>query len=253
MAELNMEGNIREKLELGVNIDHIATLRQARGTTYPDLLEAAFLVKEAGADAITIHLREDRRHIQDTDVYAIRKQINTRLNLELAATDEMVNIACDVLPEDACIVPEKREELTTEGGLDVIGQFDRIQKSTQQLTAKEIRVSLFIEPNIEHIKRVPDIGAPIIELHTGTYANAEGDAQKRELARIIEATEYAHSLGIQVNAGHGLDYANTQAIVQIPNIQELNIGHSIVARALFVGISRATRQMIEIITEARSI
>ncbi len=253
MVELNMEGNIREKLELGVNIDHIATLRQARGTTYPDLLEAAFLVKEAGADAITIHLREDRRHIQDTDVYAIRKQINTRLNLELAATDEMVNIACDVLPEDACIVPEKREELTTEGGLDIVGQFDRIQKATQQLTAKEIRVSLFIEPNIEHIKRVPDIGAPIIELHTGTYANTEGDAQKRELARIIEATEYAHSLGIQVNAGHGLDYANTQAIAQIPNIQELNIGHSIIARALFVGISRATRQMIEIITEARSI
>ncbi len=248
-----MEENTSQKLELGVNIDHIATLRQARGTTYPDLLEAAFLVKEAGADAITIHLREDRRHIQDADVYAIRKQINIRLNLELAATDEMVKIACDVLPEDACIVPEKREELTTEGGLDIIGQFERIQKTTQQLTQKEVRVSLFIEPNIEHIKRVPDIGAPIIELHTGTYANAEGDDQKRELDRIIEATEYAHSLGIQVNAGHGLDYANTKAVAQIPQIQELNIGHSIVARALFVGISRATRQMIEIMNEARGI
>ncbi len=248
-----MEENTSRKLELGVNIDHIATLRQARGTSYPDLLEAAFLVKEAGADAITIHLREDRRHIQDADVYDIRKKINTRLNLELAATDEMVNIACDVLPEDACIVPEKREELTTEGGLDIIGQFERIQKATQQLTAKEIRVSLFIEPNIEHIKRVPDIGAPIIELHTGTYANAAGDNQKRELDRIIKATEYAHSIGIQVNAGHGLDYANTKAIAQVPNIQELNIGHSIVARALFVGISRATRQMIEVMNEARGV
>lgn len=248
-----MEENTSRKLELGVNIDHIATLRQARGTSYPDLLEAAFLVKEAGADAITIHLREDRRHIQDADVYDIRKMINTRLNLELAATDEMVNIACDVLPEDACIVPEKREELTTEGGLDIIGQFERIQKATQQLTAKEIRVSLFIEPNIEHIKRVPDIGAPIIELHTGTYANAAGDNQKRELDRIIKATEYAHSIGIQVNAGHGLDYANTKAIAQVPNIQELNIGHSIVARALFVGISRATRQMIEVMNEARGV
>jgi len=246
-----MEESTNKKLELGVNIDHIATLRQARGTSYPDLLEAAFLVKEAGADAITIHLREDRRHIQDADVYAIRKQINTRLNLELAATDEMVNIACDVLPEDACVVPEKREELTTEGGLDIIGQFDRIQKTTKQLTEHEIRVSLFIEPSIEHIKRVPDIGAPIIELHTGTYANASGDDQRRELDRIIEATEYAKSLGIQVNAGHGLDYSNTMAIAKIPEIQELNIGHAIVARAIFVGISRATRQMIEVMDEAR--
>ena len=246
-----MHTNTTEKLELGVNIDHIATLRQARGTDYPDLLEAAFLVKEAGADAITIHLREDRRHIQDADVYAIRKQINTRLNLELAATDEMVKIACDVLPEDACLVPEKREELTTEGGLDIIGQFDRIQSATQQLAEKDIRVSLFIEPSIEQIKRVPDIGAPVIELHTGTYANAKGDAQKAELERIIKASEYAHSLGIQVNAGHGLDYANTNAVAQIPQIQELNIGHSIVARALFVGISRATRQMLEIMHEAR--
>jgi pyridoxine 5-phosphate synthase len=248
-----MEESTNPKLELGVNIDHIATLRQARGTIYPDILEAAFLVKEAGADAITIHLREDRRHIQDADVYAIRKQLNTRLNLELAATDEMVKIACDVHPDDACIVPEKREELTTEGGLDIIGQFDRLQKATQTLTEQEIRVSLFIEPTIEHIKRVPDIGAPIIELHTGTYANATGDAQKRELDRIIEATEYAKSLGIQVNAGHGLDYSNTSAIAQIPEISELNIGHSIVSRAVFVGISRATRQMIEVMNEARGV
>lgn len=238
-------------LELGVNIDHIATLRQARGTSYPDLLEAAFLVEEAGAEAITIHLREDRRHIQDADVYAIRKHIKGRLNLELAATDEMVDIACDVLPDDACVVPEKREELTTEGGLDVIGQFDRIQKATRQLANNDIRVSLFIEPSIEHIKRVSDIGAPIIELHTGTYANTSGKEQQRELQRIIEATEFAHSLGIQVNAGHGLDYENTTAIARIPEIRELNIGHSIVSRAVFVGISRATRQMIEIMQNAR--
>lgn len=254
MDELStMEETTQPRLELGVNIDHIATLRQARGTIYPDLLEAAFLVKEAGADAITIHLREDRRHIQDADVYEIRKQVKTRLNLELAATDEMVDIACDVRPDDACVVPEKREELTTEGGLDIIGQFDRLQKATQQLTEQEVRVSLFIEPTIEHIKRVPDIGAPIIELHTGTYANAMGDAQKRELDRIIEATEYAHSLGIQVNAGHGLDYSNTHAVAKIPEIRELNIGHSIVSRAVFVGISRATRQMIEVMNEARGV
>jgi len=248
-----MDHDNEPSLELGVNIDHIATLRQARGTLYPDLLEAAFLVEEAGAQALTIHLREDRRHIQDADVYDIRKQCKGRMNLELAATDEMVNIACDVVPDDACIVPEKREELTTEGGLDVLGQFDRIQKATKQLTENNIRVSLFIEPSIEHIKRVPDIGAPIIELHTGTYANATGSEQQRELDRIIEATELAHSLGIQVNAGHGLDYSNTTAIAKIPQIRELNIGHSIVSRALFVGISRATRQMIEIMQEARNV
>ncbi len=247
-----METDQQKRLELGVNIDHIATLRQARGTSYPDLLEAAYLVEDAGCEAITIHLREDRRHIQDADVYAIRKQVKGRLNLELAATDEMVNIALDVLPDDACIVPEKREELTTEGGLDIIGQFDRIQKVTQQLSDNDIRVSLFIEPSIEHIKRVSEIGAPVIELHTGSYANAFGDDQLKELERIITATEYAHSLGIQVNAGHGLDYENTTAIAKIPDIRELNIGHSIVARALFVGIHRATRQMIEIMQNARN-
>ena len=239
-------------LELGVNIDHIATLRQARGTSYPDLLEAAYLVENAGSQAITIHLREDRRHIQDADVYAIRQQIKGRLNLELAATDEMVAIACDVLPDDACVVPEKREELTTEGGLDVIGQFDRLQKATQQLSEKKIRVSLFIEPSIEHIKRVNDIGAPVIELHTGTYANAIGDDQLRELERIQQATAFAHAQGIQVNAGHGLDYENTTAVANIPEIRELNIGHSIVSRAVFVGIHKATRQMIEIMQAARN-
>ncbi len=238
-------------LELGVNIDHIATIRQARGTVYPDLLEAMKLVEDAGAHAITIHLREDRRHIQDADVYAIKKHCQRRLNLELAATDEMVAIACDVKPSDACVVPEKREELTTEGGLDVIGQFDRIKKATQTLKKEDIRVSLFIEPNIEHIKRVPDIGAPVIELHTGTYANATGNAQKREFDRIVEATEYADAQGIQVNAGHGLDYNNTQIIAAIPQIKELNIGHSMVARAVFVGIKQATAEMLSILEQAR--
>ena len=239
-------------LELGVNIDHVATLREARGTTYPDLLEAVFLVEKAGAQAITIHLREDRRHIQDADVYAIRKQVKGRMNLALAATDEMVNIACDVMPNDACIVPEKCEELTTEGGLDVIGQYDRIVKATEQLSAQDIRVSLFIEPNIEHIKYVTDIGAPIIELHTGSYANLQGDAQLKALERIQQASEYAHSQGIQVNAGHGLDYQNTSAIAKITEIKELNIGHSIISRAVFVGIKNATRQMLEIINHSRS-
>ncbi len=248
-----MNETTKSKIELGVNIDHVATLRQARGTSYPDLLEAAFLVEEAGAEAITIHLREDRRHIQDQDVYDIRKQIRGRMNLEVAATDEMVNIACDVNPEDACVVPEKREELTTEGGLDVIGQFDRIQKATKQLSSQGIRVSLFIEPDIEQIKRVPDIGAPVIELHTGTYANAMGEDHKREFDRIRKATEFAHAQGIRVNAGHGLDYSNTTAIAKIPEICELNIGHSIVSRAIFVGISRATRQMLEIMREARGL
>ncbi len=238
-------------LELGVNIDHIATIRQARGTIYPDLLDAMKRVEDAGAQAITIHLREDRRHIQDADVYAIKKHCQRRLNLELAATEEMVAIACDVLPTDACVVPEKREELTTEGGLDIIGQFDRIKKSTQTLNKEGIRVSLFIEPSIEHIKRVPEIGAPVIELHTGTYANATGDAKKQAFDRIIEATEYADTQGIQVNAGHGLDYNNTQTIAAIPQIKELNIGHSIVARAVFVGIKQATQEMLNILEQSR--
>jgi pyridoxine 5-phosphate synthase len=240
------------KIELGVNIDHIATLRQARGTAYPDLLEAVRLVEDAGAHAITIHLREDRRHIQDADVYAIRAMCSRRLNLELAATDEMVGIACEVLPNDACVVPEKREELTTEGGLDIIGQFERVRSVTQRLNAANIRVSLFIEPDIEQIRRVPDIGAPVIELHTGTYANASGEARRRELNRILEATEFAHSLGIQVNAGHGLDYHNTQAIAAIANIRELNIGHSMVARAVFVGIRQATLEMLALMQAARA-
>ena len=239
-------------LELGVNIDHVATLRQARGTAYPDLLAAVQEVEAAGAHAITIHLREDRRHIQDADVYAIRQMCTRRLNLELAATDEMVGIACDVLPSDCCIVPEKREELTTEGGLDIIGQFERIRNATQRLNAANIRVSLFIEPDLEHIRRVPDIGAPVIELHTGTYANASGKNKERELARIMQAAEFADYLGIQVNAGHGLDYHNTQAIAAIMQMRELNIGHSMVSRAIFVGLRQATIEMLELMQKARA-
>ena len=242
---------MQNPLELGVNIDHVATLRQARGTAYPDLLAAVQEVEAAGAHAITIHLREDRRHIQDADVYAIRQMCTRRLNLELAATDEMVGIACDVLPSDCCIVPEKREELTTEGGLDIIGQFERIRNATQRLNAANIRVSLFIEPDLEHIRRVPDIGAPVIELHTGTYANASGKDKERELARIMQAAEFADYLGIQVNAGHGLDYHNTQAIAAIAQMRELNIGHSMVSRAIFVGLRQATVEMLELMQQAR--
>lgn len=240
------------KLELGFNIDHIINIRQARFTPYPDLLETIHAVERAGADAITLHLREDRRHIQDDDVYRVRKHCTTRMNLEMAATDEMLVIACDVHPEDCCVVPEKREELTTEGGLDVIGQFDRIRKTTQGLNQQGIKVSLFIEPNIEHIRRVPDIGAPVIELHTGTYANAKGDQQKAELERIREAAEFAAELGIQVNAGHGLDNLNTPAIAAIPQIRELNIGHYLVARAVFAGIDQAVKEMKQIMREARA-
>ena len=242
---------MQNPLELGVNIDHVATLRQARGTAYPDLLAAVQEVEAAGAHAITIHLREDRRHIQDADVYAIRQMCTRRLNLELAATDEMVGIACDVLPSDCCIVPEKREELTTEGGLDIIGQFERIRNATQRLNAANIRVSLFIEPDLEHIRRVPDIGAPVIELHTGTYANASGKDKEREHARIMQAAEFADYLGIQVNAGHGLDYHNTQAIAAIAQMRELNIGHSMVSRAIFVGLRQATVEMLELMQQAR--
>ena len=242
---------ITNKLELGVNIDHIANIRQARFTPYPDILEAITIIENAGADAITLHLREDRRHIQDADVYAVRKHLKSRMNLEMAATDEMVAIAKDVMPEDVCVVPEKREELTTEGGLDLIGQFDRIQKVTQALSDVDIKVSLFIEPDIEQIKRVTEIGAPKIELHTGTYANAIGAEREKEFQRIIAASEFADSLGIQVNAGHGLDYSNTHIIAAIPQLRELNIGHAMIAKAIFIGIEAATKEMLEIMKKAR--
>lgn len=241
-----------QALELGVNIDHVATLRQARGTVYPNLLDAVDLVEAAGAQAITIHLREDRRHIQDADVYAIAKHTKLRLNFEMAATEEMTAIALEVQPSDVCIVPEKREELTTEGGLDVIGQFERIKKVSDALGAAGIRVSLFIEPDVEHIKKVLEIGSPVIELHTGSYANAQGEAKQQELARIQAAASFAHKNGIHVNGGHGLDYQNTTAIAQIPEMRELNIGHSMIARSVFVGLQAATEEMLSLMQQARA-
>jgi pyridoxine 5-phosphate synthase len=234
---------------LGVNIDHIATVRQARGTLYPDLIEAVREVEKTAAQAITIHLREDRRHIQDADVPAIQNMTSRRLNFELAATDEMVEIACKVKPHDCCIVPESREELTTEGGLDVIGQYDRIAKATQVLTQAGIRVSLFIEPDEKHIQRAFDMGAPVIELHTGAYAMQPDNSTKSNefFEQLVAATEFADKLGIHVNAGHGLHYTNTKRVADIPAIQELNIGHAIIARALFVGLRQATQEMLDVI------
>lgn len=238
---------------LGVNIDHIATIRQARGTPYPDLLEAVRLIESAGADGITLHLREDRRHIQDADVWAVREGVETRMNLEMAATEEMMNIALAVKPEDCCLVPERREELTTEGGLDVCGQLERLTEVCGRLGESGIRVSLFIEPDERQIEAAKQVGAPVIELHTGTYANAEqGPARERELFRIEKAARFAAGIGLQVNAGHGLSYDNTSAIVNVDCLEELNIGHAIVARALFVGISQAVIEMNRLLKPANS-
>ncbi len=230
-------------IRLGVNIDHAATLRQARFTPYPDLQQIVREVEAGGADGITMHLREDRRHIQDADVHGLRPLITTNMNLEMAATDEMVRIACEVKPDDCCLVPEKREELTTEGGLDVRGNRVQLKRVCRQLTEAGIRVSLFIEPDLEQIHTAADIGAPVIELHTGTYANATGDAATREIERLTAAAEHAHQLGLTVNAGHGLDYGNLAPILKLPYLHELNIGHSIIARALFVGIRQAVTEM----------
>ncbi len=234
---------------LGVNIDHIATVRQTRGTDYPNLINAVQAIEHTDAQAITIHLREDRRHIQDADVPAVMAATSRRVNLELAATDEMVDFACGIKPHDCCIVPEKREELTTEGGLDVIGQYDRIACATHTLSESGVRVSLFIEPDEEHIQKAHDMGAPVIELHTGAYAMQEDNspAADRHYTQIVRATEFAHSLGLHVNAGHGLHYTNTKRIAEIPAIQELNIGHAIIARALFVGLQQAVEEMLHII------
>lgn len=231
---------------LGVNIDHIATIRQARKTPYPDLLEAARIAERAGADAITLHLREDRRHIQDGDVFKLRNAIETRMNLEMAATQEMVEIAKKIQPEDCCVVPEKREELTTEGGLDVVNHIDKIKSVVVQLSQHNIRVSLFIEPDFSQLEAAADVGAPVVELHTGTYANLHFDQKHdAELKRIYKAVEYGNKLGLVVNAGHGLDYDNVTPIAEIAGINELNIGHSIVAKALFDGLDSAVKLMKE--------
>ena len=238
---------------LGVNIDHIATLRQARGTKYPSLIEAAKICENSGADSITLHLREDRRHIQDYDVEQLKHSLSTKMNLEMAATDEMLKIATNISPEDCCLVPEKRQELTTEGGLDIVSQLQRMKEICSELSSNHIKTSLFIDADQYQIDAAVECGAPIIEIHTGQYANASNSEElDLELKKIIKATEYAHSLGLQVNAGHGLTIENTKAIAAINNVVELNIGHSIIARSLFVGLANATAEMKQLIQEARS-
>ena len=236
---------------LGVNIDHVATLRNARGTPYPDPLEAALRAEEAGADAITLHLREDRRHIRDADVEAIRPALRTRMNLECAVTAEMLDIACAIRPQDVCLVPEKREELTTEGGLDVAGRFDSVSAACRQLADAGIRVSLFIDAEDAQIRAAQAMGAPVIELHTGRYADAPAAEQDAEFARVARGVELGLSLGLVVNAGHGLHYRNVQPFAALEGITELNIGHAIVAHAVFVGWENAVREMKAIMVAAR--
>lgn len=239
-------------IDLGVNIDHVATLRNARGTRYPDPIRAALQAEAAGADAITLHLREDRRHIVDADVRALRPQLSTRMNLECAVTPEMLDIACDVRPHDVCLVPEKREELTTEGGLDVAGHFEPVRAACRQLADAGARVSLFIDADEAQIRAAHEAGAPVIELHTGRYADAHDEGeQRREYERIVRGVELGASLGLKVNAGHGLHYTNVQQIAAIEGIVELNIGHAIVAQAIFVGWDNAVREMKAIMVAAR--
>lgn len=240
------------ELLLGVNIDHIATVRNARGTQYPDPVQAAFVAEQAGAEGITVHLREDRRHITDRDVRILRDTIQTRMNLEMAVTDEMVGIACDIQPHFVCLVPEKREEVTTEGGLDVAGQQEKINAAVKQLSEAGIQVSLFIDPDHRQIEAAIASGAPYIEIHTGAYAEApEGLPREAELARIRHAATFAASLGLKVNAGHGLTYHNVQPIAALPEMHELNIGHAIIGRALFSGLADAVKEMKLLMREAR--
>ena len=242
-----------EKILLGVNIDHIATLRQARGTKYPDPVEAAIAAERAGADGITIHLREDRRHIQERDLRLLSEVVQTRINLEMAVTDEMLSIAEQYKPSDVCLVPEKREELTTEGGLDVAGQQSRISEAVARLTEAGIRVSLFIDAEPEQIEASREARAPVIEIHTGHFADAVTKSEHTsELGRIINGVQLGDELGLQVNAGHGLNYHNTAVIAAIPQVVELNIGHAIIARALFDGMENAVALMKKIMVEARS-
>jgi pyridoxine 5-phosphate synthase len=246
-----MGGHLYSGIALGVNIDHVATLRQARRAAYPDPMYAALVAEEAGADSITLHLREDRRHIQDRDVTAMRAALKTRMNLEMAVTDEMIRIAHAVAPQDCCLVPESRQEITTEGGLDVAGQLARVGDAVKALGAAGIRVSLFIDPETAQIEAAKRCGAPVIELHTGTYAETAGGAQAREFERLRSAATLAASLGLTVNAGHGLHYHNVEPIAAIPEIVELNIGHSIVARALIDGLPKAVRDMKALMRAAR--
>ncbi len=231
-------------IKLGLNIDHVATLRQVRGTRYPNVVQAALTCEAAGADSITLHLREDRRHIQDRDVEILREMLQTRMNLESAITPEMLAIALRIKPHDVCFVPERREELTTEGGLDVIGNFASVKNASEQCAEAGIRVSLFIDADEKQLDAARAAGAPVVEIHTGKYADASSVPQQmQELARIQHAVAHAHSIGLQVNAGHGLNYHNVQPIVAIPNLIELNIGHAIIAEALFIGLEQAVKKM----------
>ncbi len=235
---------LKNKIKLGVNVDHVATLRQNRGTVYPDPVHAALMAEEAGADGITVHLREDRRHIQEADVRRLSGMICTRLNLEMAVTPWMIDFALDIKPTYCCLVPEKRQELTTEGGLDVVSNYLEIQEACERLGQAGILVSLFIDPDKNQIQAASDIGAPVIEIHTGSYADAKNPMDlKFELERIREAAEFSNQLGLITNAGHGLHYHNVQEIVEMGGFYELNIGHAIVSRALFVGMHQAVREM----------
>jgi pyridoxine 5-phosphate synthase len=245
------DGALHPGIALGVNIDHVATLRQARRGRYPDPLHAALVAEEAGADSITLHLREDRRHIQERDVTSLREALQTRMNLEMAVTEEMIRIAQKVLPQDCCLVPESRQELTTEGGLNVLEHIARISDAVNALGASGVRVSLFIDPDLEQIEAAHRAHAPAIELHTGTYADSTGAARAREFERLCAAAKFAARLGLIVNAGHGLNYHNVEPIAAIPEIVELNIGHAIVARAVVDGLAKAVRDMKELMRAAR--
>jgi pyridoxine 5-phosphate synthase len=242
----------RKSIELGINIDHVATVRQARRAPYPDPVHAALLAEQAGADNITLHLREDRRHIQDRDVRSLRPLLLTRMNLEMGLTSEMLDIAVDVKPHDVCLVPENRQEITTEGGLDVAADVDRVAQGVRKLSAAGIRVALFIAPDLAQVDAAKRSGAPVIELHTGSYAETTGPAQAREFERLASAARRAAGLGLEVHAGHGLTYHNVRPVAAIPEIVELNIGHCIIARAIFSGLERAVRDMKQLMNEARA-
>ena len=238
-------------IRLGVNVDHVATVRQARRVDVPDPVEAALLAETAGADGITVHLREDRRHIQERDVRILRQRLHTKLNLEMAVTPAMLAFAENVRPDDACFVPEKREELTTEGGLDVVSHRQKIREGTQRLQSLAVRVSLFVDPETAQIEASHDAGAHAVEIHTGAYCNALSLEREKQLQAILEASKLAQSLGLEVHGGHGLNYDNVLAIAQIPEMAELNIGHSIIARAIIVGIEQAVREMKDLLSKAK--
>jgi pyridoxine 5-phosphate synthase len=238
-------------IRLGINIDHVATLRQARRAHYPDPVHAALLAEQAGADSITVHLREDRRHIQEHDVRSLRPLLQTRMNLEMAVTDELLGIACELRPADCCLVPEKRTEVTTEGGLDVAAQVPRLQEAARRLAAAGVRLSLFIDPDPHQVEAAARIGAPAIELHTGAYAESSGAVQAGELSRLLMSAQLGARLGLSVHAGHGLHYHNVQPVAAIREIVELNIGHAIIARAIFTGLHAAVRDMRALMMAAR--